>query len=98
MAQKNRAFRLEFKESVAKRIPNGESVSALHQELQIKRSILYRWRDAYQKEGVAGWAVSGTGYQTPQLGCPPPSPDLSTSSAPHNEDDTNTPENPAPPQ
>jgi transposase len=25
---------------------NGESVSALHHELQIKRSVLYRWRDA----------------------------------------------------
>ena len=54
MAKKNRAFSLEFKESVAQRILNGESVSALHQELQIKRSILYRWRDAYQKEGAAG--------------------------------------------
>ena len=32
----------------------GESVSALHQEFQIKRSVLYRWRDAYRKEGAAG--------------------------------------------
>jgi len=32
----------------------GESVTALHHELQIKRSVLYRWRDAYRKEGVAG--------------------------------------------
>jgi transposase len=51
---KNRVFSLEFKESVARRILNGESVSAIHHELQIKRSILYRWCDAYRKEGAAG--------------------------------------------
>jgi transposase-like protein len=39
---------------VAQRILNGESVSALHQEFQIKRSVLYRWRDAYRKDGAAG--------------------------------------------
>jgi len=49
-----RVFSWEFKERVARRMLNGESVSALHQELQIKRSVLYRWRDAYRREGVAG--------------------------------------------
>ncbi len=49
-----RVFSWEFKERVARRMLNGESVSALHHELQIKRSVLYRWRDAYRKEGVAG--------------------------------------------
>ena len=39
---------------MAQRILNGESVSALHQEFQIKRSVLYRWRDAYRKDGAAG--------------------------------------------
>jgi transposase len=51
---KQRVFSGEFKESVARRILDGESVSALHHELQIKRSVLYRWRDAYRKDGVAG--------------------------------------------
>lgn len=51
---KNRVFSAEFKERAVKRILNGESVSALHQELKVKRSVLYRWRDAYQKEGAAG--------------------------------------------
>ena len=51
---KNRVFASEFKESVAQRILNGESVSDLHQETQIKRSVLYRWRDAYRQEGPAG--------------------------------------------
>jgi len=49
-----RVFSWEFKERVAQRMLNGESVSALHHELQIKRSVLYRWRDAYRKEGAAG--------------------------------------------
>jgi transposase-like protein len=50
---------VEFKAGVAQRILNGESVSALHQELQIKRSVLYRWRDAYRKEGSAGLRTAG---------------------------------------
>ena len=54
MTSKNRVFSQEFKESVAQRMLNGESVSALFHELQIKRSVLYRWRDAYRKEGAAG--------------------------------------------
>jgi transposase len=44
----------EFRVEVAKRIVQGESVSKLHQELQIKRSVLYRWRGLYRKEGAAG--------------------------------------------
>jgi len=54
LSAKNRVFTREFKEGVAQRILNGESVSALHQEFQIKRSVLYRWRDAYRKDGAAG--------------------------------------------
>jgi len=54
LSAKNRVFAKEFKVGVAQRIVNGESVSALHRELQIKRSVLYRWRDAYRKEGAAG--------------------------------------------
>jgi transposase-like protein len=52
LGKKARVFSLEFKQSVARRIVNGESVSALHDEFQIKRSVLYRWRDAYRKEGA----------------------------------------------
>jgi transposase len=54
LAAKNRVFSAEFKQTVAQRILNGESVSALREELQVKRSVLYRWRDAYRKEGAAG--------------------------------------------
>ena len=54
MSNKNRVFTREFKEGVVERILNGESVSALRQEVQINRSVLYRWRDAYRKDGAAG--------------------------------------------
>ena len=54
MKDQNRVFSPEFKQSVAQRILNGENVSALHQEFRIKRSVLYRWRDVYRKEGSAG--------------------------------------------
>jgi len=50
----NRVFSREFKKRVAERILDGESVSSLHHELHIQRSLLYRWRDAYHKEGAAG--------------------------------------------
>lgn len=50
----NRTFAPEFRLQVAQRIQQGESVSKLHRELDIKRSMLYRWRDAYRKEGAAG--------------------------------------------
>ena len=54
MSEKHRVFTGEFKEGVAQRIFSGESVSALHQQLQIRRSVLYRWREAYRKEGAPG--------------------------------------------
>lgn len=54
MSEERRRFTPEFRVSVAKRILNGESVSAIHHEFGIKRSVLYRWRDAYRKEGRVG--------------------------------------------
>jgi transposase-like protein len=54
MGQKGRVFSPEFRIEVARRIVAGESVTQLHQELGIKRSVLYRWRDAYRKDGEAG--------------------------------------------
>jgi len=49
-----RVFTREFKVAVAQRILGGESVSAIHCETGVKRSVLYRWRDAYRKEGETG--------------------------------------------
>jgi transposase len=59
LSGKHRVYSQEFKADVAQRIVNGESVSALHHELQIKRSVLYRWRDAYRKQGAPGLAPKG---------------------------------------
>jgi transposase len=54
MNAKSRVFCAEFRIEVAQRIGKGESVSALSLELSIKRSVLYRWRDAYRKDGESG--------------------------------------------
>ena len=54
MGQKNRVFSGEFRMEVVKRILGGESVTKLHLELDIKRTVLYRWCDQYRKEGEAG--------------------------------------------
>ncbi len=64
-----RVFSWEFKVGVVRRMLNGESVTALHHELQIKRSVLYRWRDAYRKEGVAG--LQRVGGRPPGVPNPP---------------------------
>jgi transposase-like protein len=56
VSKSNRIFSAEFRVQVAQRILQGESVSKLHHELDIKRSMLYRWRDTYRKEGAAGLA------------------------------------------
>ena len=50
-----RVFSVEFRSAVAQRILNGESVTVLSAELKIKRSVLYRWRDAYRKSGQEGF-------------------------------------------
>jgi transposase len=69
VTSKNRVFSREFKERVAQRILNGESVSAIHNEFQIKRSVLYRWRDAYRKDGAAG--LRGSPGRPPGIPNPP---------------------------
>ena len=50
-----RVFSVEFRSAIAQRILNGESVLALSTEFKIKRSILYRWRDAYRSAGKDGF-------------------------------------------
>jgi transposase len=76
----NRTFTPEFRVKVARRIEQGESVCKLYQELGIKRSVLYRWRDAYRKEGVAG--VSRTAGRPPGVPNPSsPKPGLSAEDA-----------------
>ena len=50
-----RVSKVGFRIAVAQRILNGESVSSLGSQYKIKRSILYRWRDAYREKGKAGF-------------------------------------------
>lgn len=47
-----RRFSREFKLKVVERLEAGESGSALALELSIKRTIIYRWRDAWRRGGA----------------------------------------------
>ena len=53
-AQPQRAFTTAFKESVVLRLQAGERLAAVADELGIKRKLLYQWRHAYRRLGVAG--------------------------------------------
>ena len=46
-----RSFSRDFKRKVVARIEAGEPIGALSLELEIKRQILYRWRDAFRDGG-----------------------------------------------
>jgi len=48
-----------FKERAVRRMLAGEPASRLSRELKVRRSLLYRWRDAYRKEGATGFRPIG---------------------------------------
>jgi transposase len=52
MAKKKRVWSRELKISAVKRMLAGENTTALAKELRVRRTILYRWRDSYRKDGV----------------------------------------------
>ena len=52
--RKARTFPVAFKEAAARRLLSGASGTALSRELDVQRSVLYRWRDAYRAEGLGG--------------------------------------------
>lgn len=52
--KKSRRFEAAFRERAVQRIESGENVSALSREIAVRRNVLYRWRDRYRREGVAG--------------------------------------------
>jgi transposase-like protein len=56
---KVRSFSREFKLAAVQRMEAGENVSALSRELAVKRTILYRWRDAYRLGGVEALRLKG---------------------------------------
>ncbi len=51
---KSRRFGREFKLSVLSRMAAGENVSALSRELNVRRKLLYEWRDAFRAGGEEG--------------------------------------------
>lgn len=67
---KHRKFTVEFKEAAARRLLAGESGTALSRELKVRRSVLYRWREAYRAEGVGGLSRQ-RGRPAPGHGPPP---------------------------
>ena len=50
--EKRRSFSREFKLAVIERLEAGESGSALALEVGVKRTIIYRWRDAWRVGGA----------------------------------------------
>ncbi len=57
--RKSRKFSREFKLSALLRMEAGENVSALSRELNVRRKLLYEWRDAFRAGGEA--ALRGQG-------------------------------------
>jgi hypothetical protein len=49
-----RIFSREFKLKVIERLEAGERGTALALELSVKRTIIYRWRDAWHAGGAEG--------------------------------------------
>lgn len=48
---KSRSFSRDFKLSALCRMESGENVSALSRELNVRRKLLYEWRDAFRAGG-----------------------------------------------
>lgn len=59
MKKKRERRTTKFKERAVQRMLGGEPVSELSRELNVKRSLLYRWRDAYRRAGTAGFREIG---------------------------------------
>lgn len=51
---KRRVIDAPFRERAVRRMESGENVCALSRELEVRRSVLYRWREAWRREGAAG--------------------------------------------
>ena len=50
----NRKHAPEFRAEIARRMVAGECVIGLSKEYKLARSMMYRWRDAYRKDGAVG--------------------------------------------
>ena len=52
--RQQRSFEARFKEEAVRRMVSGESIMRLSREFDVARAVLYRWRDTYRAEGLAG--------------------------------------------
>ncbi len=52
--QPQRAFSTDFKVRIVQRIEAGERLSAVADEMGVRRKLLYEWRAAYRTLGAAG--------------------------------------------
>jgi transposase len=94
--QPQRAFSTEFKVRVVQRIESGERLSAVSDEMGIRRKLLYEWRAAYRALGAAGLnrkrgpkpggeRFSGSPRGRPSAAAPPSSGVASSSARPRGE-------------
>ena len=65
MSKKKRVWSRDLKLSAVKRMLAGENTTALAKELKVRRTILYRWRDSYRKDGAK--AFPGRPGRPPKL-------------------------------
>ncbi len=59
--KEKREYTAEFKLSAVKRVLAGEGVSAVANDLGIRRKRLYIWKDRYAERGAAGLLTSRVG-------------------------------------
>lgn len=64
MTKKKGVWSRGLKISAVKRMLAGENTTALAKELKVRRTILYRWRDSYRKDGAK--AFPGFGGRPPR--------------------------------
>ena len=94
--QPQRAFTTEFKARIVQRIESGERLSAVADELGVRRKLLYEWRAAYRALGAAGLnrkrgpkpggkRFSGSPRGRPSAAAPPSSGVASPSAQPRGE-------------
>ena len=65
-----RVFSRAFKEAAVDRMLSGENVTALARQLGVRRNLLYNWRKAMRRAGVAGLRNAGrprAGVSVPEL-------------------------------
>ena len=69
--KKPRVFSSDYKNHAVERMLAGESGSALARELEVRRKLLYEWKDAYLVGGVKALRQRGRPRKGETLGLPP---------------------------